>query len=531
MYTSYSIEKIASSNRHEALAAAEAAPYRPRVPQHRRPNRGRQSPASGTIRIPRRAAGSASPSRAGERRSRRRSEPVAPGPSACHDPVVAPARLIGRDEDVAILRDAVVSARAGEPRCVLVTGEAGIGKTRLVAEALTGIDDALVVTGHGADMATGEIPFGVLADTLRDLVHLAGRTPSPLLSARPWRRCCPGRCPSGHVERVQVLSAFLDLLQRLCSDRLLVWVVEDLHWADAATRDLVNLAVRTLRGRPARGGDRADGRPRTHSRPGGRPHVVRRRAGAVARHDRAATGSAHPGRGAEQLLGLVGATLPPGVAARIEQLSDGVPFVVEELAAARGRPEVATASGVAAGRLAGLSPESRRLVEAAAVGEGHLRIGLLEQVVDSTPTSWTQPSSRRCARRADHRPRGRRRRVPPRAAPRGRRARARARCPAVVAPAVGRGPRGQPGRAGRRPGRARDRRALAPGPRRTPGARRHRCRDAGGRADLPARRGDGPVDPRAPCLRRASRTPARSPGSPCARPTARRCSPSAARHP
>ena len=70
-----------------------------------------------------------------------------------------------------------MSARTGEPRCVLVTGEAGIGKSRLVREALAGIDDALVVTGHGADMSTGEIPFGVLADTLRDLVHRSAPTP------------------------------------------------------------------------------------------------------------------------------------------------------------------------------------------------------------------------------------------------------------------------------------------------------------------------------------------------------------------
>jgi DNA-binding CsgD family transcriptional regulator len=312
-------------------------------------------------------------------------EPVAPPPASCHDPVVASARLIGRDEDVATIRDAVMSARTGEPRCVLVTGEAGIGKSRLVREALAGIDDALVVTGHGADMSTGEIPFGVLADSLRDLVHGSGvdaLTPAEREALAPL---LPGSVPAGHVERVQVLSAFLDLLQRLSSQRLLVWLVEDLHWADSATRDLVNLAVRTLRGRllvvatvrtedPERAADQEAALtsyvaglarlPVTTVLPLGR---------LTSREVRA------------QLVDLVGSTLPPGVAARIEQLSDGVPFVVEELAAAHGRPELATASGVAASRLAGLSPDARRLVEAAAVGEGHLRISLLERVVDATP--------------------------------------------------------------------------------------------------------------------------------------------------
>ena len=45
----------------------------------------------------------------------------------------------------------------------------------------------------------------------------------------------PGGWTGAQVERVQLLSAFLDLLERLASDRFVVWVVEDLHWADSAT--------------------------------------------------------------------------------------------------------------------------------------------------------------------------------------------------------------------------------------------------------------------------------------------------------
>ena len=120
--------------------------------------------------------------------------------------------------------------------------------------------------------------------------------------------------------------------------------------------------------------------------------------------------------------------------------------------------------------------------------------------------SWTRPWGRRCAAGcAHHRPRGGRRRLPARAAPRGRRARARSGRPAVVAPPVGRGPPGQPRRPGRRPRRARDRRALAPGPRRTPGARRDRRRAPGGRADLPAGRGGRAVDADIPGLREPGR--------------------------
>ncbi len=310
---------------------------------------------------------------------------LAAGVAACHDPLVAPARLIGRDEDVAALRDALVSARAGDPRCVLVTGEAGIGKTRLVAEALAEPVDALVVTGHGADMATGEIPFGVLADTLRDLVRQCGPDVLDPVERAALAPLLPGSVPAGHVERVQVLSAFVDLLQRLCSERLLVWVVEDLHWADTATRDLVNLAVRTIRGGLVVVATvRTDDHERTSEQEATLTSYV---AGLARLPDTTVLSLSRltPDEVRRQLRALLGSGPSAALASRIETLSDGVPFVVEELAAAAGRPELSTVSAVASGRLAGLSAEARRLVDAAAVGDGHLRISLVEQVLDSTP--------------------------------------------------------------------------------------------------------------------------------------------------
>ena len=86
-----------------------------------------------------------------------------------------------------------------------------------------------------------------------------------------------------------------------------------------------------------------------------------------------------------QLRGLLGPHPSAEVASRVERLSDGIPFVVEELVAAAGRPELDDGGGGRGRRLGGLGPETRRLVEAAAVGDGHLRISLLEQVLDATP--------------------------------------------------------------------------------------------------------------------------------------------------
>ena len=72
--------------------------------------------------------------------------------------------------------------------------------------------------------------------------------------------------------------------------------------------------------------------------------------------------------------------------------------------AAAGRPELTTVAAVAAGRLGGLGPETRRLVEAAAVGDGHLRISLLEQVLDVTPEELDAALGRGAARRHPRRP-------------------------------------------------------------------------------------------------------------------------------
>ncbi len=313
------------------------------------------------------------------------SEPVAAEPEPCHAFLVGKPRLIGRDADVALIRETAARAAAGANGCILVTGEAGIGKTRLVTEAIAGLGQALVVTGRAVDMSTGEIPFGVLADTLRDLMRLAGPEALTTAERSALAPLLPDGGASRHVERVQLLSAFLDLFERLTGDHVLVWVVEDLHWADSATRDVVNLAFRTMRGTFLIVATvRTDDPERSDVDEAALTSYV----AALARTPGCQLlplGRLNADQVREQLLGILGSSPSREVATRIQQLSDGVPFVVEELAAAAGRPELATVSTVANGRLAQLSADARRLVDAVAVGDGHLRISLVEEVIDATP--------------------------------------------------------------------------------------------------------------------------------------------------
>ena len=153
--------------------------------------------------------------------------------------------MVGRDAEFRALVAAAARARQGEVGLVLVTGEAGIGKSRLVSEFVGGLDDALTLVSHGVAMSTGEIPFGVLADLLKNLV---GTDPTVLTGDErdALAPLLPGPKRSG--DRITMLSTALDLLERLSSDRLVLWVVEDLHWADAASRDLLGVALHTRPG-------------------------------------------------------------------------------------------------------------------------------------------------------------------------------------------------------------------------------------------------------------------------------------------
>ena len=84
--------------------------------------------------------------------------------------------LVGRDEQMAALEAAFASARQGGPSAVLLGGEAGVGKSRLVSEfaqaaAATG---ACVLTGGCLELGTDGLPFAPFTAIIRELVHEVG---------------------------------------------------------------------------------------------------------------------------------------------------------------------------------------------------------------------------------------------------------------------------------------------------------------------------------------------------------------------
>lgn len=82
-------------------------------------------------------------------------------------------QLIGRETELGAIATALAAARHGHPSILLVEGEAGIGKTRLVGEAsiLARSEDITVLSGGTAHLAGQDLPFGPVASALRGVVN------------------------------------------------------------------------------------------------------------------------------------------------------------------------------------------------------------------------------------------------------------------------------------------------------------------------------------------------------------------------
>jgi predicted ATPase/DNA-binding CsgD family transcriptional regulator len=138
--------------------------------------------------------------------------------------------FISRDQELARLRAVVAGAAEHRPRTVVIGGDAGIGKTRLLRELLSGVE-ARVLSGACVDVTADSLPYAPFVEALRGLAdelepHEADSTQ---LSATAQGR---------------MYERLLGLLRRLGEDTPVVLAIEDLHWADRSTRDLLRfLAV------------------------------------------------------------------------------------------------------------------------------------------------------------------------------------------------------------------------------------------------------------------------------------------------
>src|SRR5262249_19279417 len=151
--------------------------------------------------------------------------------------------LVGRDAEVARLRTAIERAAAGQPATVLVTGEAGIGKTRLMTEGLgyaAGLGAGAV--GRGCPDVGGGVPaYAPIVEARRPLPRLLGpdELERVLGGARdelarliPELRPRNAAEPGGPLEPSRLFELLLGMLHRIAERTPVLLVAEDLHWAD-----------------------------------------------------------------------------------------------------------------------------------------------------------------------------------------------------------------------------------------------------------------------------------------------------------
>lgn len=163
--------------------------------------------------------------------------------------------FVGRAEERAALDDAFERVRAGRPAAVLIGGEAGVGKSRLVSEFAAWAKvagAARVLSGHCLELSADGLPFAPFSGMLRELVRELGADAVAALlpgqNVRELARLLPelGE-PDTHADpaerRARMFEQALALFGRLAEDRPLVLVVEDMHWSDRSTRDLLAFLV------------------------------------------------------------------------------------------------------------------------------------------------------------------------------------------------------------------------------------------------------------------------------------------------
>ncbi|MFI7135529.1 AAA family ATPase [Nonomuraea sp. NPDC050153] len=165
--------------------------------------------------------------------------------------------FVGREEELAALSESFDEARKGRVTAVLLGGEAGVGKTRLVqrfAEQCQ-MSGAHVLFGGCVELSTEGLAYAPFTAALRQLVReqgpaaVAGLLPDG--AERDLARLLPefGE-PSGDGEtdtgRARLFEQFLTLLERLAVPRPTVLVIEDIHWADRSSRDLIAFLSRNL---------------------------------------------------------------------------------------------------------------------------------------------------------------------------------------------------------------------------------------------------------------------------------------------
>ncbi|MFD7922659.1 AAA family ATPase [Streptomyces sp. NPDC059740] len=273
--------------------------------------------------------------------------------------------LPGRRRETRAVTDAVAAARAGNGTAVVVVGEAGMGKSTLLARAADAAGDALrcAITGAAPER---DLPLAALH---RLLLPLRSHLPDlPRSAAAPLHEVLAGRPPQ--AGEFGAALALLHLFARATRNRPLVWSVDDAHQVDDASLRVLAVAARRLTDLPVL--------MLLATEPGG-PAVT-----ALEGLPTVGLAPLTPAAATELLAARVRAD--PLVLAGLADLAGGNPLALTELAALAGRAPAAVPQALPGTsrlrahhrrRLQSLTPHARAVVWLALLGEG-LTVPLLK---------------------------------------------------------------------------------------------------------------------------------------------------------
>jgi predicted ATPase/DNA-binding CsgD family transcriptional regulator len=173
---------------------------------------------------------------------------------------VSSARFVGRADELARLEGALRAAVDRRSATVVVGGEAGVGKTRLVQEfgARAQERGARVLAGGCIQLSGGGLPYGPVMEALRGLTRdlepaelreLLGPMDGSLIPLLPTLERPPAgqlERPAGEFGQAWLFELLLRFLDRLSAQAPIMLIVEDLHWADQSTLDLLRFLVGML---------------------------------------------------------------------------------------------------------------------------------------------------------------------------------------------------------------------------------------------------------------------------------------------
>ncbi|WP_020388231.1 helix-turn-helix transcriptional regulator [Kribbella catacumbae] len=165
--------------------------------------------------------------------------------------------LVGRSTELAALLSAVDEAKTRRAGAILLSGDAGVGKTRMLDEVATGAHERGfgVLVGHCTDFGDAGLPylpfteiFGRLAGERPELVESVLTNFPAIGRLLPTHRLI-GAQPvpqEGQLDRAALFDAVLGAFTALSTSEPLVVIVEDAHWADDSSRDLIGFLITRL---------------------------------------------------------------------------------------------------------------------------------------------------------------------------------------------------------------------------------------------------------------------------------------------